>query len=210
MELVHCYAYAEDEPSCAVIKRLVEFQNANSETGTTLVLRPGFPANQRGFGQIKSRVDALVQMAEKGLTTLVVTDLDTRECAPTLLSEWFGFDVNARAIPEKLWFRVAEREVEAWLLADHHELGRFLDISAANFRLPPDALDDPKQFLLNVVRAKCHKNRFREMLPQGNARIGTAYNGLLCDFIVNHWCPIRAADRSPSLSRALDRLRQFS
>jgi hypothetical protein len=70
----------------------------------------------------------------------------------------------------------------------------------------PDQLDNPKDHLLNIIRRKGMKKIHREMLPKGSAHIGPRYNEVLCDFVESAWTPERAAEKSPSLDRALKAL----
>lgn len=206
---VDCYAYAEDEPSCEVIRRLVQFQNQATETQTILKLIPGFPFNSGGFTQIKERFPAILNMAASGIATLILTDLDRSVCPATLIDDWKSKSIRDRELPARLWFRVAVRETESWVLADRVAFADYLQVSVSNLDRNPDLLSDPKQFLLNLVRRKCRRKHFREMLPLGNAHIGPAYNEILRKFIREHWSPERAAANSASLTRALNALKRF-
>lgn len=206
---VNCYAYAEDDPSCEVIRRLVEFQNQASETNTILRLVPGFPDNKHGCTQIRNRFPAIINMAAKGIATLVLTDLDRTICPAALIEKWTSKSMLEQGLPAKLWFRIAVRETESWLLADRQALADYLKIAVSNLDRDPDQLSDPKQYLMNVVRAKCRRKHFHEMLPVGNAHIGPGYNLIVCKFIRDHWIPERAAGNSPSLTRALDAMKRF-
>ena len=112
---------------------------------------------------------------------------------------------NARS-KHRLVFRVAVREVESWILADHEAWAEYINIPGDNFSKTPDQLDDPKQHLLTVIRRKGKKKIHQEMLPKGAAHIGPLYNEVLCEFINTSWQPERAAENSPSLDRALKAL----
>ena len=206
---IFCYAFAEDAISCAVIRKLVVFQNENGETKKHLKLMQGFPQNKRGFGSIKKMIPNVCAMAKGGIHTIIITDLDRTECSPELIRKWFSLSDKKPKLPPEIIFRIAKQEIEAWLLADRNELARFLGIAKSNFSLQPESLPDPKQHLLNIVRAKGRKRIIRDMLPQGNAHIGVEYNPVLCDFIERHWCPERAAKNSTSLLRALTSLRKI-
>lgn len=209
MEEVYCYAYAEDELSCEIVRRLVEYQNSASETGIMLKLIQGFPDNKHGFTQIKSRMAAMVEMASKGIATLVLTDLDRGQCAPELIRIWTGLRGKRITLPPRLWFRVAVRETESWMLADRVALATYFGIAANNFDPNPDQLMDPKEYFLNVVEAKCRSKLLRQILPIGNANIGPSYNEIVCGFVRTKWDPERAAANSPSLQRALAAMKAF-
>jgi len=205
MEDVFCFSYVEDAPSAAVAHKLVATRNAQMEH--SLVFRNGFPAVMGGYGAIKSKCEAFLNMAKGGIHSFILTDLDTAECACSLIRSWFSIPENDDVVlPPQCIFRVAVREVESWIIADHEAWAAFIGIPAENFSTQPDQLDDPKRHLLNVIRRKGRKKIHREMLPQGAAQIGPRYNEILCDFVDSSWEPERAAKRSPSLDRALKAL----
>jgi hypothetical protein len=139
---------------------------------------------------------------------LIVTDLDTHVCPAALRSDW----LKRLPSPSSLLLRVAVREIEAWLLADHAAL-TLLFAQSARRRFPerPDTLGDPKEFLLNL--ATHGPRRVREALhaePGAIARQGLGYNARLCDLIRTAWRPDRAAERSPSLRRAIERVKDLA
>ncbi|MEA2061884.1 MAG: hypothetical protein U9P10_15580 [Thermodesulfobacteriota bacterium] len=199
---IYCFAYVEDAPSAAVAHKLLSTQNALLDR--RLIFRNGFPAVMRGFGAIKNRCEAFLNMAKAGSHIFILTDLDTAECPCALIRDWFsipqGTPVN---LPSQCIFRVAVKEVESWILADHAAWAEYIGISATNFTNYPDQLDNPKEYLLNVIRRKGKAKIHREMLPKGAAHIGPKYNDVLCDFVESSWTPERAAKNSPSLDRAL-------
>jgi hypothetical protein len=205
MEDIYCYAYVEDLPSAAVAQKLVATRNARMKP--PLVFRDGFPAVMGGYGAIKSKCEAFLNMAREGIHSFILADLDTTECACSLIRVWFSIPENNDVVlPPPCIFRVAVREVESWIIADHAAWAKFIGIPAANFSMQPDQLNNPKRHLLDVIRRKGNKKIHREMLPQGAAQIGPRYNETICDFVVRIWEPERAAKRSPSLDRALKAL----
>lgn len=205
MEDVYCFSYVEDAPSAAVAQKLVAARNAKMEH--SLIFRNGFPSIMEGYGAIKNNCEAFLNMAKRGIHSFILTDLDTAECACSLIRRWFSIPENDDVIlPPECIFRIAVREVESWIIADHEAWGAFIGIPSANFSTQPDQLDDPKRHLLNVIRRKGRKKIHREMLPHGAAQIGPRYNEILCDFVERLWDPERAAKRSPSLDRALKAL----
>lgn len=202
---IHCFAFVEDAPSAAIAQKLVATRN--DRLSRRLVFRNGFPAIMRGHGDIKSRCQAFLNMARSGSHTLILTDLDTVECACALIRDWFAIPQEDPVnLPSQCIFRVAVREVESWIIADHAAWAEYIGIPAANFSIHPDRLDDPKEHLLKVIRRKGKKKIHREMLPKGSAHIGPRYNEVLCDFVDKLWVPARAAENSPSLDRALKAL----
>lgn len=199
---VYCFSYVEDAPSAAVARKLVATRNAQSDH--RLVFRDGFPAVTGGYGAIKNKCQAFLKMARAGNHTFILTDLDAADCPCSLIRDWFGLAQDDPVdLPTQCVFRVAVREVESWIIADHAAWAEHIGIPAQNFSTEPDDLDDPKQHLLSVIRKKGRTKLHREMLPEGSAHIGPMYNEVLCDFVENSWGPERAAKRSPSLERAV-------
>lgn len=136
----------------------------------------------------------------------LLTDLDNKECPSLLIDNWFG----QKHRPENLLLRVAVREVESWLLADHEAI-RFLIGSKGRLPQNPDALENPKQSLLQL--AKSAKRDIREDLVVETGTVasqGIGYNARLGLFVQSHWSPTRAAERSSSLRRAIARLEELA
>ena len=206
---IYCHSFVEDEPSAAVARKLVA--NRNAACSTTLRFRSGSPIVKDGYGPIKKLVPAFLNMARSKLYTFILTDLDTTDCPPTLIRDWFSIPQNQPiALPQEVVFRVPVREVESWLLADRDAFAGFMGISKANFASRPDELADAKEHLLNVIDQKCRRRWQREMLPQApTASIGPLYNEKLCEFIREKWNPARAATNSPSLARAIEALKRL-
>lgn len=208
MTEVYCYAFAEDELSCAVMVRLIEFVN---ETTRKLPIRffQGFPQNKHGKSNLKSIIHKVCNMSKSNICSIVLTDLDRDICAPEIIRSWFCCSNLEAAIPENVIFRVAESEVESWLLADRHGLSRFLEISKENITKEPDALIDPKEYLLGVIRKKGNKKYHRQMLPMDFAHVGPEYNPILSKFAIEHWNIKQAQQKSPSLQRTVFAISKF-
>jgi len=203
---IYCYSFVEDQPSAEVARKLVAHRNTACKT--TLHFLDGHPTVTRGFGGIKKMTSAFLNMADAGLYTFIMTDLDKTDCPPTLIRDWFSIPREQPiTLPPQVVFRVPVREVESWLLADHNAFARFMKIPKANFANRPDALPDPKEHLRDVIQRKGRKKWQKEMLPQSpTASIGPLYNEKLCKFIREKWDPARAANNSPSLDRAIKAL----
>jgi hypothetical protein len=203
----YCYAFVEDAPSREVALKLVAHRNASN--ATPLRFYSGFPSVTRGYGDWKKKCGALATMAMHS-PVFCITDLDTWECPLSLLSDWFGAPRGTVVSETKdLVFRVAVREIEAWIMADRFEWASYLGISPQNFPEHPDSIPDPKQTLLNVLRAKGKKKLHANMLSRGSAQIGPLYNDVLCEFVREKWSPERASRISPSLKRAIGALQRL-
>lgn len=157
----------------------------------------------------RSKIEAKIQNfnnACKSHPYFVLLDLDLDSCAPTLLQHLFPQEKHPNMI-----FRVAVREVEAWLLADAEAFSRHTGISVANIPVNPDELPDPKQALINLVRAKARK-RIKDAIvpkPGSTAAIGRAYNDELSKYVQLSWRPETARRYSPSLHKAIAALEAF-
>ncbi len=137
---------------------------------------------------------------------LVLVDLDREaDCAPPLRRAWLP------APAPKMCFRVAVREVEAWLMADHEALAGFLRVRAASLPRYPEAEPDPKRTLVDLARASQRRDIREDMVPRpGSGRaVGPAYSSRLIEFAQRRWRPEVAAHRADSLGRCLARLRRM-
>lgn len=155
----------------------------------------------KGFGYLRSKMDSWCQMAQHQVM-LVLTDLDRAGCLLEFRDQWLG----DHATPDSLLFRIAVKEVESWVLADHMAIR---DLIGPKGILPtaPDQLPDPKTALLRL--AQLASRDVRDDLVRttnGNVRQGLGYNARLVNWVNTTWCPLRAAERSPSLRRARKRL----
>lgn len=136
----------------------------------------------------------------------VLVDLDREErCAPLLVSQW------VERAEQQMCFRVAVRAVEAWLLADAGAMASFLSVAFSKIPREPETLEDPKRFLVNLARASRRPQVKRDLLPEPDSGrpVGPGYVGRMTEFAMGHWRPEAAAERSPSLRRALDCLRRL-
>ena len=187
----------EDELSEAVGRRLLA--GASHQLDAGLVLRKG------GSGYLRSGIGKWCALAKRQ-PLLLLTDLDQGNCASALIQDWLGEYHR----PEGLVLRVAVREVEAWLLADHEAMQRLLG-KKGQLPVDPDALRAPKQRLLQL--AKLAKRDVRRDLVAEKGAVaaqGIAYNARLCEFVSNDWDPQRASIRSESLRRARLRIEELS
>lgn len=187
----------EDELSEAVLRRLLAHGDRR------FVVSHSIPAG--GFGKIKRDVEKY-KTACRMVPHVVLTDLDQAPCPSALMASW-----NVGKLPPELLFRVAVREVEAWLLADVDGLSAFLGIPVSRLPANPEAVMDPKQILINAARRSRYRRMASEIVPApGSAAIqGVLYSHHLCRFVNNDWNVIAASGRAPSLARMLKRLQDF-
>lgn len=187
----------EDELSEAVLRKLL------MTSGRPFVIDNAIRAY--GAVRIKSSLEKY-KGACRAIPHIVLTDLDQQPCAPRLLAEW-----GAQNLPSELLFRVAVREVEAWLLADGPGLSTFLGVPVNRMPIRPDDLLDPKQELLSIARRGNRKRLIDELVPPHGSKvsIGPLYNQRLTYFVMERWDVAVACAASPSLAKAVRRIGQF-
>ena len=188
----------EDALSEAVVREILR------QSGRSFVI--GSCSNRRGSGNIKNIISGL-NNAAKGTPYFVLTDLDNIECPLALISNW----LPQQSRHPNLIFRVAVREVEAWVLAHRQAFSEFFGIPIQSIPINVDRIDDPKQFLVNLAR-KSKKRIIREaIVPATNstAQIGKDYNGQLVQFVHQTWKIDEAKSCSESLTRAINKIANF-
>ena len=131
---------------------------------------------------------------------LVLVDLDDdADCAPPLRVAW---------LPEPaplLCFRIAVRQVEAWLMADRDTLADFLSVTESRIPDDPEGLPNAKTALVNLARRSGRQAIRHDMVPrEGSGRpVGPAYSSRMIEYIDRQWRPQVAAQRADSLRRAI-------
>jgi hypothetical protein len=136
---------------------------------------------------------------------MVLVDLDRdAECAPPLCEKW---------VPDPapyLCFRVAVREVEAWLMADAVSISSFLSVARSRIPVDPEQLFDPKTEMVNLARRSRRREIREDMVPrdQSGRSVGPAYVSRLIEYVQTFWRPNVAIERAQSLRRAVACLRQ--
>lgn len=159
-----------------------------------------------GSGYLKSKLQSFCEIALHQ-PVFLLTDLDRLKCAPSLIKKWMG---NLEQ-PQNLEFRVAIREIESWLLADHEAMRNLLGGRIGKLPLDPDSLSDPKQALLTLAGRAPREIREDIVAMDGAlARQGLGYNAQLCQMVRSSWQPARAAERSASLAQARVRLKELA
>lgn len=141
--------------------------------------------------------------AESGQRLLVLGDSDG-DCPVTIRKK-----LEARR-KEMVEIRLAVREADAWLLGDP---GIADTLQAPRNKLPskPEMIPDAKEELIRFASRSRSPQIRREMtrrFPTQSQPPG--YNRIIPDFARAHWDPIVAAERCPSLKRAISRLNESS
>lgn len=135
-----------------------------------------------------------------------VCDLDRDECAPVRLKKYLPSPAPG------MCFRIAVRASESWLMADRQAIADFLGVSLS--LIPANPEDDlrPKDLMIAVAR-RSRRRAIREgMVPaEGDSRrVGPEYTSMMAAYARDRWSPRRAAERAPSLQRALERCDSFA
>lgn len=187
----------EDALSDAVMRRLLTHSSRPFDIHSSLLTH--------GVSGIKRRIPVFLNACSV-IPHVVLTDLDTAGCAPELLADW-----RLTRLPAELLFRVAVREVEAWLLADAEGVAEFLQVPKVKIPVRPETLADPKQALINIARRSRSRRLAAEIVPPvgSRAQIGPLYNQRLGRFAGEAWSVDRAAQEAPSLARTLMALDRF-
>ncbi|MSO21586.1 MAG: hypothetical protein EXQ56_14265 [Acidobacteria bacterium] len=112
-------------------------------------------------------------------------------------------------------FRIAVREIEAWLLADRERLALFLGVPKRCVTEHPEAVPDPKHEIITLAARSRMRRLKQDMVPRENSGrdVGPAYNSRLIQFVMdeqNGWRPEIAAQSSESLRRAIACLRRLA
>jgi hypothetical protein len=179
----------------AVVRRLIR------EVGA----QPGPIHGKSGKQHLRQRIVGYNNAAQFS-PWIVLVDLNgDAECALPLRRDWLKNSAKF------MCFRIAVREVEAWLLADRATLANFLGVAVARMPQDVELLGDPKQELVNLARHSRRREIREDMVPRpGSGRaVGPAYASRLIEFVDNFWVPKTAAKYSDSLRRAINRLQEL-
>jgi hypothetical protein len=161
--------------------------------------------NRGGYGYLKRIINGF-NNAAKGTPFYVGTDLDTYECPTALIEDWLAHPKH-----HNLLIRIAVREAEAWVLADREAFANFLGINVARLPADVEAVQNPKETLIQLTR-ESPKKKLRDDIcppPHSTRRIGPNYNAQLGSFVADRWNPMAARLNSRSLDRTIDRLVGF-
>ncbi|VVD89531.1 hypothetical protein PCA20602_01548 [Pandoraea capi] len=189
------FVVGEDELCCVLAEAILAHVGLPFEVKQRLV--------SGGESKFRQKIPAMNNVAENVMPVLMVADADQAACVVEQRDLWLP-----RHPSERLAMRLAVREAEAWVLADHVGLSHFANVSKDVFPAQPEDEIDPKQTLLGIIK-RCKRRELRdEMLPMKGATspVGLGYNIHMSDFVRTCWSAERAARRAPSLARAIPRV----
>lgn len=189
------FVVGEDAVCCALGVRLV---------ADVLGWQLAQPAvNTKGGTKLQSELHRYAGLARLH-PVLCLADTDGK-CARELSRSW-----RPRNASNAFLLRFAVTEAESWLLADADALARYLDVPHVRVPARPDELADAKRAVLNLARRSRRRLIRQEMISSIDAsKPGVGYNVHLRGFAMEHWRPSEAAQRSPSLQRAVRRLTEL-
>lgn len=209
----------EDSLSECILRRLINYSRRDITVRVRFPLKtlPGGRYNVRnitqrrglsGYGQLKVNLPAFNKAADSDFPYMVLTDLDVHvRCPGQLLPKWL-----LRASPSpNLLFRVAVREVEAWLLADSANLAKHLDVDLTKMPVGVEALADPKVEIVNLARLSNSSVIRDDMLPESGstAEVGPYFERVLLIFAREQWDIGEAAKNSRSLAKTIAAIDRF-
>ncbi|WP_186027826.1 hypothetical protein [Burkholderia gladioli] len=189
------FIVGEDELCCAIADALI------AHSGIAVDVQQRIVAG--GEAPFRQKIPAMNNVAKNVMPVLMVADADQAPCVVTQRNSWLPPNVSQR-----LSMRLAVKEAEAWVLADHVGFSNFATVNKDLFPTQPEAVPDPKQALLALVKKSKRRELRDEMLPGKGATspVGLGYNVHMTDFVKNYWSIGRAIDRAPSLARAIPRV----
>lgn len=172
----------------AVVHRLIAYTGGQS----------GPVYGKNGKHALRTRINGY-NNAARHARWLVLVDLDQdANCAPPLLHDWLPAPASL------LCFRIAVRQVEAWLMADIERLASYLSVARSRVPREPEGLLNAKTVMVNVARQSRRAIR-QDMVPrEGSGRsVGPAYTSRLVEYVETQWRPEVAAQHAESLRRAI-------
>ncbi len=134
----------------------------------------------------------------------VLRDLDSdTECAPDLIRKLLPSPAP------RMYFRIAVREVEAWLLADREKFAKFFGVDERKIPANLDSLPDPKGTVVGLCGSSSHAKIRKGMVPEEGSGwdIGPAYTSFLMEYVRDHWRMDVACKFSNSLAQCCDALK---
>lgn len=160
-----------------------------------------------GFYGRKGKSDLLKRLPNFNLAAahmpwFVLVDLDRESCVAEARKKWLPSPA------EKMCFRIAVTEAEAWLLADAEAMSEFLGIAVARIPSDPEKLPDPKATIIALARRSRRRDVRDGLVPRegSGTNVGPTYASDIREFARRQWRPRVAAQSAPSLARCLERV----
>jgi len=103
---------------------------------------------------------------------------------------------------ERFQLRIAKSMTEAWLLADREGFAEYFKVRVKTVPVDPESLPHAKRTVLDIVGRYAAKS-VRGDVVTSSGETGPLYVYRINEFARDHWDVTAAAERSPSLARAL-------
>ena len=159
-----------------------------------------------GAPSLDQRISGLVRSAAH-VDWLILRDLDREQCAPRLVRRLF-----VGGVPPRASLRILVRSMESWMLADAAGFSEVFSLNRNRLPDRPDEVENAKLYLVNACRSS-RRSEIRRAIPprRGSGRaVGPEYVNRISSFARHSWNPERAAERSPSLARAIRALERLA
>lgn len=195
----HLILVTEDLPSEVLARRLLAHIDPDASFSGI---------GRRGVGYVQAKLRSL-NRAAAGVRIVAIADRDSvQNCPVEMIRAWLGGSDQHR----NLVVRMAEMEIESWIMADRDGISSFLEVPLNRIPQFPDSISDPKRELVNLARLSRSRKMREDMCPAPGAGsiVGPAYNSAVENFIADRWRPLRALQHSPSLRRAEQRIREIA
>jgi hypothetical protein len=179
----------------AVVRRLIACAGGH----------PGPVYGKKGRPALRQKINGYNNAAMHAPWVVLVDLNSDADCAPPLRQDWLPTPAP------RLCFRVAVRQVEAWLMADAETLAAYLGVARRTIPVAPETLPNAKVEMVNIARRSRRSAIRQDMVPrEGSGRsVGPAYTSRMVEYAERHWRPEVAARRADSLRRAIDCLRRL-
>lgn len=190
---------SEDILSEALAHRLLAHVAPDAEFTTSM--------GRQGNHYVLTRLRNL-NLAARAIKIVAILDRDTLEnCPIELIRNYLGGPKH-----DNFAIRFAEMEAESWVMADGDRISEFLDVPTNRIPSAPDALPNPKEALVNIARRSRNRQIREGLCPAQDSRhpVGPLYNAMLENFVRVKWRVRQAAAVSPSLERAVQRIRELA
>lgn len=175
---------------------------------TALMRAAGWDEDQFAVRSVngKGAIDARIQKyweASQIIPHVIFRDVDYDEGAcPVALRS--ALSSKTPGDSPNLLIRIVDQCIESWMLADRRGIAEFCGVSPARVKIPAS---HHKSYLLSMFREAKLKDAVAHV--DNELDFGPAYELHVQRFMTTAWNAGRAADDSPSLRRALQRLRDL-
>jgi len=194
----HILVVGEDALCCALGQRLVQACLPRWQLALP-------PIDTKGVTKLRAALPRYIELAQHVQPVLCIADTDG-QCPVQLAQQWLPKTASRR-----LLLRLAVSEAESWALADAAAFASLFAVPLNKIPRKPDDVTDAKGAVLGLAKRSQKRVIRDEMIsPFDSTKPGSGYNLHLCSFVTTHWDAGNAAANSPSLRRAMSRLKAMA